>query len=289
MRIATIGLAGCSGCHVALVSLHEKLLELLEKANLVHSYMLLDEKEIPEDVDLGFIEGAVRTAHDEEKTRDLRSKSKTLVSLGSCSCFGGLPGLGNIYDAETLLNEVYTNTASTVDGFVPYKDLPKVLPSARPVDEVVKVDYKLPGCPPEVESIADFLIAFVKGERPKAHLKNVCEECPRERRGHAPQQYQRIHTGKPEPELCLLEQGYICMGPATRNGCGAKCPKANMTCEGCYGPCENAWDQGLAMLDALTAMTTDALPDFKMETHSAIFYRYTFASSLLSKIARKRR
>lgn len=289
MKIATLGLTGCSGCHVALVSLHEELLELLKNAKLVHSYILMDEKEIPENVDVGIVEGGVRTTHDEEKVKELRSKTKILVTLGSCSCFGGIPGLCNIYDAETLLTKVYKQTVTTVGGLIPTKDLPEVLSEIKPLSEVIKVDYMIPGCPPEVESIAEVLTAIFQGKVPTLPSKNVCDECPNERRGVPPKQLKRLHEGNPDTKICLLEQGYMCMGPATRNGCGGKCPKASMPCEGCYGPCEKAWDQGLAMLDALTAMAGEILPDFKMGMHPAIFYRYTFASSILSKMVRKSR
>jgi len=285
LRIATLGLTGCSGCHVALVSLHEKLLELLKNAELVHSYILTDEKEIPENIDLGIVEGSVRTTHNEEKVKELRDKTKILVALGSCSCFGGVQGLGNVYNVETLLTKVYKQTVTTVEGLIPTKDLPEVF-KVKPVTEVVKVDYMIPGCPPEVESIAEVLTAIVQGKTPTLPAKNVCDECPRERRNIPPKELKRLHTGNPDPKICLLEQGYLCMGPATRSGCGAKCPKANMPCEGCYGPCEKAWDQGLAMLDALTAMMGKVLPNFKMETHPGMFYRYTYASSILSKLSK---
>jgi F420-non-reducing hydrogenase small subunit len=287
LKIATIGLTGCSGCHVALVSLHEKLLELLENAEIVHSYILVDTKHIPEDVDLGIVEGSIRTSHNEEIVKELREKAKTLIALGSCSCFGGVQGLGNIHSREELLSTVYEKTATVVEGLIPTKDLPQVLPQVKPINAVVKVDYMIPGCPPEVETIAEVLSAVVKGEKPKLSGKNVCDECPRERKGIKPKEFKRIYEGEPDPNQCLLEQGYLCLGPATRSGCGAKCPKANMPCEGCYGPCEEALDQGLAMLDALTATAGKILPSYSLDVYPSYFSRYTFASSILLKVKRR--
>ena len=286
-KAVTLGLMACSGCHVAVVGLHEKLVELLKNVSLEHSYILMDSKTIPGNVDLAIVEGGVRTKHDEEKVLEARDKAKIVVALGSCACFGNIPSLCNLIPLEELLKTVYRETATTVEGFIPSKDLPEVFQKVRPINEVVKVDYQVPGCPPEADDIAEVLTAILTGRKPELSKKDVCDDCPRERKGEAPKELKRLHVGTPDPKRCLLEQGYVCVGPATMGGCKARCPTANVTCDGCRGPAAKTWDQGLAMLDALTAFSKDLTKEFKLSTHAAMFYRYTFASSILSKLAKE--
>jgi len=234
-RIATIALASCAGCHVALASLHENLISILNEAELSHSYILMDSKTLPKELDVTLVEGSVRTTHDEELLKEARKKSKILVAVGSCSCFGGIHSLGNLTSVNESLNFVYKNTASTIDGLIPKEELPEVQSLVKPIDAIVDVDYKVPGCPPEVNELCDFLSSLLKGIEVPQQKISICDECDREKLGIPPSVIKRIYKDVPDSKRCLLEQGYLCFGPITKGGCGAKCPNVNMPCEGCRG------------------------------------------------------
>jgi len=285
--VVTIGLSGDAGCHVALVNLHKKLLKFLKSVKILHSYILIDEKEIPSECDLALIEGAIRTTHNEALVKEVREKSKCLVAFGSCACFGGIASLCNILNVNDLLDYVYQRTDSTIEGTVPFENLPKVQETVRPISDVVKVDYMIPGCPPIPEEIATAVQAILLGLKPELPKKNVCDECKKKRLGITPKTIKRV-VSKPDTKQCLLEQGYLCLGPATRSGCKAPCPNYNMPCEGCRGPLENVPDQGLAMLDALSALTEKFAQEYSPTIHLGTFHRYTFAASSLAKMLRSR-
>jgi F420-non-reducing hydrogenase small subunit len=151
----------------------------------------------------------------------------------------------------------------------------------------VKVDYIIPGCPPEVTDIAHVLTSLLGGQEPEYSKTQVCDDCPLERIGEYDASLKRIHETIPESDRCLLEQGFLCMGPATMGGCGAPCTQAGNICEGCRGSCLEVDDQGLAMLDALTGLMSQISEEFEMKTYSAMFYRFTYAESLLAKLARR--
>ncbi|MEM1588179.1 MAG: F420-nonreducing hydrogenase [Candidatus Bathyarchaeia archaeon] len=234
-RIATIALAACAGCHVALASLHENLLSILNKANLLHSYILMDSKILPKELDVTLVEGSVRTTHDEELLKEAREKSKIIVAVGSCSCYGGIHSLSNLTPLNDSLNFVYKNTFTIINGFIPKEELPEPQQLVKPIDAIVNVDYKVPGCPPEVNELCNFLSSLLKGEEIITQKISVCDECNREKTGVPPSIIKRIHKGLPDSKKCLLEQGYLCFGPITKGGCEAKCPNVNMPCEGCRG------------------------------------------------------
>ncbi|MFX1563307.1 MAG: F420-nonreducing hydrogenase, partial [Promethearchaeota archaeon] len=141
----------------------------------------------------------------------------------------------------------------------------------------------IPGCPPHPDEIAKILTTFLAGETPTLSTKSICDECPLERLTEPPTQLRRNHE-IPEPGKCLLSQGFLCMGPATRAGCNAECPNRGMPCTGCRGPAETVWDQGVAMLDALAAMAQEELASFKLQRIAGTFARYTYASSELDKL-----
>jgi len=287
VKLATIALMSCAGCHVSLTAMSAKLLDVLKNVELVHSYILMDAKEIPESVDVGIVEGGLKTSHDEEVVKELREKSKILIAVGDCACFGGIPGLINIYRLEEAWKAAYIENPSTVEGFKPSKDLPETRPQALPISEIVKVDYMIPGCPPMETTLENVLTTLLSGKTPALSKQSVCDECPRKKTGEKPEVFKRLHENIPDPDRCLLEQGYLCMGPVTRAGCGAACIRAGVACDGCYGPAEKTWDQGLAMLDALLNLLKERLPRFKLETLSGMIYRYTYASSILNKMARR--
>ena len=282
VKILLLGLSGDTGCQVATVGLHEALLGILKANELVYAPTLMDAKEIPEKIDVAIIEGGVRTEHEVETTKKIRERSNILITLGSCACFGGVPGLANLKEGDELLDRIYSEQKGTVASDMPTID--KLLPKQQAIGDYVKVDYRIPGCPPETGDIAGVLTTLLSGGTPELSKTDVCELCPRERIGEYSKKLKRIYEEVADPERCLLEQGFLCMGPATMGGCGAPCPKAGMPCDGCRGPTAGNSDQGLTMLDALTSLTKEANENFSLSEYVGTIYRYTYPTSQLAKV-----
>jgi len=280
-KILLMGLSGCSGCQVAAVGLHEALLGILMANELVYAPVLMDAKEIPDEIDVAIIEGGLRTEHEVDIAKKIRKRSGALITFGSCACFGGVPGLANIKSGDELLRKVYSEKG-TVAADMPSID--NLLPRQLAIGDQVKVDFKIPGCPPETSDIATVLTSLLSGKVPETSKTDVCENCPRDRVGEYSKKLKRIYEEVATQERCLLEQGFLCMGPATMGGCGAPCPSAGMPCDGCRGPTAGNSDQGLAMLDALTNLTREANESFSLPQYVGTFYRYTYATSVLAKI-----
>lgn len=149
--LATVWLDGCSGCHMSFLDMDERLVGILEKADLVYS-PLVDLKQFPEMVDIALIEGAVSSNEDHEKIRKIRKHSRILVSLGDCAVNSNVPGMRNYFKVDELFDRGYKENVSLNPG-VPDVNLPRLLPRACPVHEVVKVDFFIPGCPPSADAI----------------------------------------------------------------------------------------------------------------------------------------
>jgi F420-non-reducing hydrogenase small subunit len=284
-RILLVGLAGDSGCQVASLGLHEALFDILAANEPVYAPTLIDAKEIPEDIDVAIIEGGIRNTHEEEVIKEIREKSKVLIAIGACAVHGGIPGLANLKHGKELMGEIYSYMRGTDKGTIPTHL--ESLAEQNSVGQIVKVDYLIPGCPPEVDDIAYTLTSLLSGEEPIYNSTQVCDDCPRERLGEYDTGLRRLIEDLPDPDRCLLEQGYFCMGPATMGGCGAPCPQAGNTCEGCRGPCLDVDDQGLAMLDALTGLLSQIQDEIELNNYSAQLYRFTYAESILSELARR--
>ncbi|MFX1562080.1 MAG: F420-nonreducing hydrogenase [Promethearchaeota archaeon] len=284
VRLATMGMAGCSGCHISLLDVGVKILELVKNVELVYSYPIVDTKNpIPPNIDIALIEGSIRTKHDKEMAEEMRRQAKAVVAFGSCSAFGGVNGLANIFGGEKGMEYVYTQAVSMAQKLIPSEHVPQILPDDLRLSDVIKVDFVIPGCPPHPDEIARVLTAFLAGETPTLSTKSICDECPLEKLTEPPTQLRRIHE-IPEPGKCFLSQGFLCMGPATRAGCNAECTNRGMPCTGCRGPAETVWDQGVAMLDALAALAQKDLANFQLPRLAGTFARYTYASSELDKL-----
>lgn len=255
VKIATTWLGGCSGCHISLLDLHEELLNLLENVELVHCPVLMDVKEIPDGVEVALIEGGIRNEENLEIAKEMRERAKIVIAFGTCAAFGGVPGLGNLYSNDELLDKAYKTTITTKndDGIIPNEEVPELVSRVKPLSEVIEVDYFIPGCPPNPEMIAEIVTTLLEGKEPELPKKNLCDECTRKKsdEGVAIETIKRNYEGNPDPEKCLLEQGYICLGIATRGGCGAPCPRSGVPCSGCSGPTDAVVDQGAKMISAL--------------------------------------
>ncbi|MCS7096124.1 MAG: oxidoreductase [Candidatus Bathyarchaeota archaeon] len=276
LKIAFYWAASCGGCEIAVLDINEKILDVVQIADIVFWPVAMDVKykdveNMPDKhIDICFFNGGIRNSEQEYMAKLLRQKSKVLVAYGACAHLGGVPGLANLSSKKEIFEKVYLSTPSTVnsEGVVPQPktkvgegelEIPEFYDTVRTLDQTVDVDYYVPGCPPAVERTLYAIEALTKDSPPPkgtvlAPPKSVCDECPRKKESKKVSNVYRVYEKIPEPEKCLLEQGFICMGPATRGGCGARCLKANMPCTGCGGPCPNSPEQGAAMISALASI-----------------------------------
>jgi NAD-reducing hydrogenase small subunit len=163
LRLATVWLDGCSGCHMSVLDLDTALIPILRKVDIVYG-PLVDAQEFPEDVDVTLVEGAVSTQADADHIQAIRQRTKTLVSLGDCAVTGNVAGMRNTVKVSKLLQRIYVEGADT-NTCIPGDGLPPLLKLARPAQDFVKVDYSVPGCPPQSKTIAALLTSLVDGRK----------------------------------------------------------------------------------------------------------------------------
>jgi F420-non-reducing hydrogenase small subunit len=325
LKFAFYWAASCGGCEVAVLDINDKILEVVELADIVFWPCAMDIKykdveNMPDEyIDVCFFNGAIRTEEQEHMAKLLRRKAKVLVAFGSCAYEGCIPGLANLHNKREIFETIYFETPSTRNPEsvtpktkVEVKEgtltLPEFYDTVKTLDQTVEVDYYIPGCPPPVDLILQAIDAIAKNQLPPkgsvlAPLKSVCDECPlnplKKEKIHIPEIH-RIYEIIPDPNKCFLEQGIICMGPATRGGCSAKCVKGGMPCTGCGGPCPNSPEQGAAMISALASLL--GLEEEKEKYTEAevqkliaqikdpvgTFYMYSLPSSILRRRVMKR-
>lgn len=259
-KIATMWLQGCSGCHISLLDVGEGLIEAAGAVDIAYT-PIADIKSV-EKADITFVEGAVANEENEELLKAIREKSDMVVALGTCACHGGIGGLRNLLHLDEVMTRGFVETPSTVDGEVPHGEVPRLCEWVRPLADVIDVDYKLPGCPPRTETIGSVLFGLLDGGVEEQPTHNLCEECERVRekmlvaqRGFILDSVQAAcELERIDPDLCFLEQGVLCMGPTTREGCGGRCLAGNMPCRGCMGPTKDAREQGCKLIDSLASI-----------------------------------
>ena len=176
--LAIISTTGCTGCVVSFLDLHEELIDVLNKVDLVYCTTILDVKEIPA-CDVALIDGTVANKHDKEILKEAEKKAKTIVALGSCACFGGITGLRNFSSREETLDYAYKKALTNDSEVVPSEVVPPLTYNVEVVENIIRVDYKIPGCPPVPRMIKDVLLDLLDGKEPKVPTSNLCEECPR--------------------------------------------------------------------------------------------------------------
>ncbi len=162
--LATVWLDGCSGCHMSFLDMDERILQLLEKADLVYS-PLVDVKTYPEMVDIALVEGAIGNIEDLHKIRHIRAHTRILVSLGDCAVTSNVPGMRNPFKKADVLNRAYFENATT-NRQIPDKVIPQILDREMPVHEAVKVDVFIPGCPPHADTIFQAVMDLLDGKTP---------------------------------------------------------------------------------------------------------------------------
>jgi NAD-reducing hydrogenase small subunit len=165
VRLATVWLDGCSGCHMSFLDMDEALITLLERVDLVYS-PLVDAKDFPEQVDVTLVEGAVSSEADLYKIRLVREHTKTLISLGDCAVTANVPSMRNPFGVAAVCDRAYRENV-TLDAGVPEHYVPKLLERVRPVHEVVAVDIFVPGCPPSAAVIQHVLQELLEGRQPE--------------------------------------------------------------------------------------------------------------------------
>ena len=161
LKLATVWLDGCSGCHMSFLDMDERLLELAEVVDVVYS-PLVDTKQFPEEVDITLVEGAVASVDDEKKIKKIRDHSKTLVAIGDCAITGNVPAMRNPIGPEAILDRAYIENVSAQPQ-IPCIVVPKLLKVVRPIHQFVKVDVFLPGCPPSAGTFYAAIKALING------------------------------------------------------------------------------------------------------------------------------
>jgi len=312
LKIAGYWAASCGGCEIATLEIGDKVLKLAEAADIVFWPALVDTKyhtveQMPDkSIDVCLFNGAIQTSDNENLAKLLREKSKILVAYGSCSYEGCIPGLANLTNRKGVLHRAYIETDSTdnpnnvlpqTSTKVPEGELilPEFYDTVRTLAQTVEVDYFVPGCPPVGKQTWAVLEAIVQQKLPAlgsiigAGTRALCEECPRIRQEKRVKAFYRPHQIIPDPDKCLLEQGLLCAGIATREGCGALCPRASMPCTGCYGPPAGVVDQGVKFMSAVASIIDSNDPNEIARIIESIrdpvgtFYRYSLPGSMLRR------
>ncbi|MCK4490673.1 MAG: hypothetical protein KAU23_10455, partial [Anaerolineales bacterium] len=314
------------GCEISVLNIHENILTVDEVFDIVFfpciaDFKVKDLESYPDGyIDVCLFNGAIRNSENEEMAHLLRKKSKILVAFGSCAYEGCIPALSNLTTKDATFDKVYLNnpTIDNPDGILPQVvtkvaegelTLPSFYHTVKSLDQTIDVDYYLPGCPPEPHQIWAVLQVVVgallegnplppAGAILGAGIKSVCEECEREKSEKTIDRFYRPYQLVPDPDQCLLEQGLICMGIATRSGCGALCPTVGIGCRGCYGPPDGVLDQGAKMLSALASVIDagdETMEDDELEQKiqavidtipdpAGTFYRFSMAHSILRRV-----
>jgi F420-non-reducing hydrogenase small subunit len=318
-KIAFYWNASCGGCEETVVDLNEDILKVVDAVDIVFWPVALDFKR--KDIEalsdgaiaVSFINGAIRTEEQEEMVRLLRAKSGLVVAFGACAHLGGIPGLGNFCTKDTIFQRAYKETPSTENpqGTVPQEridvgvgvlTLPEFYDTVKTLNQTIPVDYYLPGCPPPPDLIMNAVNAILTGQLPEkgavlAPNKALCDTCPRNETKPEKMSIKEIKRPweiKIDPEKCFLAQGLICLGPATRSGCGETCIRANMPCRGCFGPLDGVVDHGAKALSAIASllgledeekMTDEEVQGLvdRIADPAGTFYRFGLPSSLLRR------
>ncbi len=276
-------LNACSGCEISILNIGDPLLDILPHLNFVHITPLIDHKlfgqlgekmemDVPEAA-VGIVTGGVRTDEQKHELQEIRKKTKFLIALGTCACHGGVPAQANMFKNEDVFEKVFRQSPSTDPSPDPEDpSVPKWTPTCAAVDEVVKVDISIPGCPPHPDWIVEAITALLEGKTAwSLPERSVCDTCPviREKKsgGGPVKRWLQNMEFNPEEGLdkmrCFNEVGFLCNGPVTLAGCAGKagvprCVQARTPCRGCFGPIRKGAQPMVDMMGALSSVGLDA-------------------------------
>jgi len=219
-KVGIFGLTGCAGDQLQILNCETELLGLAERLDLVDWVMMRSKNDHECRLDIAFVEGVVATQKDLDELRRIRARAKTLVAIGTCAVWGGLPAMRNKIPREVLQKEVYRAEASFLDTV-----------EARPPTDFVPFDLRLPGCPIERSEFLQTVRSVLQGTTPELPRVPVCWEC------------------KAKENLCrVVYHDEVCCGAMTRGGCEARCPSHGVACSGCRGPVEEPnYDANITM------------------------------------------
>jgi F420-non-reducing hydrogenase small subunit len=317
-KLAMYWAASCGGCEISILDMEEHLLDVDAAFDLaffpcIADFKTKDVEAMPDkSITVCLFNGAIRNSENEHMAKLMRQKSVVLVAYGSCAAEGCIPGLANFYDKQSIFDFAYKESPSTVnpEGKVPVPrtqmpegeiEIPEFWDTVKTLDQVVDVDYYVPGCPPQsdqawavISTVVDILQNGKElppaGTVLGAGTKTCCDECPRERKEKKIKKFVRPYEIIPDPDTCLMEQGLVCCGPATRDGCGGKCVAAGIPCRGCYGVPAGVSDQGAKMVAALASVIDSEDPEEIEQIIDGIadpagtFYRFSLAASTLRRV-----
>ncbi len=304
MKLILNWAASCGGCDVSILDIGSEIIDALEGIEILYWPVAMDAKrddlEKIEKADVGIINGGIRTSEQEEEAKMLREKCEYIIAYGSCACFGGIPGLANLFTKDEVLRRAYVEAESNEgEDVLPMPEtkmndfvltLPEFQDRLKALPDVVDVDLFVPGCPPSINTIKEMLGVLkdiAMGKKPERKIlasdKALCYECPRNntKSGKRIEKLYRPHEIIADDEKCLLEQGILCLGFATRGGCGARCISANMPCRGCYGSVGVAGMSGITATAAIVGKWEDYIPpprlleSLNIKDIIGIFYNFT--------------
>jgi F420-non-reducing hydrogenase small subunit len=264
-QFAVLQLSGCAGCEVALLNADE----WLDQYKLVYMPLVISAYDVPE-VDILLVSGSLRTDEDLYNLRQAARRGKQLIAVGTCAISGGVAHLGERDEVRQLF--------LAQEGRL---HLPRLLPKSRPIDSVLAVDRYLPGCPPTPQL---FMAALFDTPGFKV-ATSVCQECGRRKeREMRPEHLMGFLEGDVLPDICLINQGYLCIGTTTRGGCQALCTRAGHPCVGCRGPSDafiekesNIWFNAIRRV--FTGMTDIPAEEIDLALHSPQLALFLFQFS----------
>lgn len=306
VRVVEDWLNACSGCEISILNIGEPLLGLLPQLEFVHITALVDHKlygqlgektamDVPE-ADVAIVTGAVRNAEHKHQLEEMRKKSKVLIALGSCASYGGIPAHANMWKNEEIFEKIYRGCVTTEPSPDPqHPNVPQWTPTCLAIDEVVKVDVTIPGCPPHPDWIVEALTALLEGKTSwKLPERSVCDTCPviREQKSGSGPVKRCFENLEFDPEQglekmrCINEQGFLCMGPVTLAGCAGtsgvpRCVQARTPCRGCFGPIRKG---ARPMVDMMGSLTSAGLDPKTVVDRRAIMNRYIGAHNYLTPL-----
>jgi coenzyme F420-reducing hydrogenase gamma subunit len=229
-RLAVWKFASCDGCQLSLLDCEDELLAVAGAIDIAY-FPEATRGEISGRYDVSLVEGSVTTAHDAERIKDVRERSRVLITIGACATAGGIQALKNFADVKEYIPMVYA-----------HPEYIHTLATSTAIADHVKVDFELRGCPINKKQLVELVSALVVGRKPVTPPHSVCVEC------------------KLKGNLCVMvAHGTPCLGPVTHAGCDALCPSYNRGCFGCYGPMETPNTQALSRQLAELGMDAKAI------------------------------